>query len=339
MTDLLSSDPPKQPDGVILLELADQAATATSAWCPLDERALLRVTGADAEAFLQGQLTQDMSRLAEGQVLLAAHCTPKGRITALFRAWKLADAFLLDAPAALASAAQRRLAMYVLRAKVQVASAAADWERTGVAGEALGTVLDDLGYPRPEAAGQLLRNGDLHCLKVGPARWIALAPARADSGLRSRLADRTAPSREGWALAGLRDGDPEVLAETVEAFVPQMLNLDLLDGISFRKGCYTGQEIVARTHYLGRVKRRMRRFTYLGEAPPRPGQLVPIGASGEAGALAGAHASGAETAGSPDSDPRPAPAAGAPQAEIVLAVQTHAGGGEALAVAAEVAEP
>jgi folate-binding protein YgfZ len=312
MTDLPSSNLPEQPDGVILFEAADQGAitTVASAWCPLDERALLRVAGADAEAFLQGQLTQDMSRLAEDHVLFAAHCTPKGRITALFRAWKQADAFLLDAPAALAGAAQRRLGMYVLRAKVQVSSIAADWERTGVAGEALGTVLDGLGYPRPESVGQLRRSGDLCCLKVGPARWIAMAPALADGGLRARLAQQAAAAPAAWALAGLRDGDPEVAPETVEAFVPQMLNLDLLDGINFKKGCYTGQEIVARTHYLGRVKRRMRRFTYQGEAPPRPGTLVPIGGAGEAA-----------------------------QAEIVIALQTHAGGGEALAVAAVAAEP
>ena len=309
MTDTHLSNLPDQMPGVFLIEAGDQATPASeaSAWTPLDERALLRVTGEDAESFLQGQLTQDVSRLAGDRVLFAAHCTPKGRITALFRAWKLDHDFLLDAPAPLAAAAQRRLGMYVLRAKVKVSSAAADWERTGVAGDVLGPLLDALGYPRPEAVGELRRNGDLCCLKLGPARWLTLAPPRADAGLRAQLAQHAAASPGGWALAGLRDGDPEVLPETVEAFVPQMLNLDLLDGISFKKGCYTGQEIVARTHYLGKVKRRMRRFTYQGATPPQPGTLVPIGAAGDAG-----------------------------QAEVVIAVQTHESGGEALAVATAV---
>lgn len=284
-------------------------------WCPLDTRGLLRIEGSDAESFLQGQLTQDMARLPAGHALLAAHCTPKGRITALFRAWHDGQAFLLDLPEALAAAAQRRLSMYVLRSQVKIGDARGSWQRTAVGGTAMAATLAAAGIPCPEAVGAVRAQDGLLCLRVGPQRCVVASPAGADAGLRARLGAAQAADPAAWALASLREGEPEVLAPTVEAFLPQMLNLDTLDGVSFRKGCYTGQEIVARTHYLGRVKRRMRRFGYVGSVAPLPGALLPLDGSSAAGDIPGAE--GTETG----------------QAQVVWALATHDGGGEALAVA------
>ncbi|MDE3009584.1 MAG: folate-binding protein YgfZ [Pseudomonadota bacterium] len=285
------------------------------AWCDLDDRDLLRVEGSEAETFLQGQLTQDMTRLREARMLLAAHCSPKGRATALFRVWRLDDSFLLDLPAGMGAAARRRLAMYVLRAKATVHDARPDWETTGVAGSAAAALLQAGGLAVPREAGALTHSAAVVCICLGPSRWLVHSARGEDGGLRARLAACSDPDRSGWLLACLRDGDPEVLPQTIDAFVPQMLNLDTLDGISFKKGCYTGQEIVARTHFLGRVKRRMRRFGYRGAQPPAPGSQValcgPVAfpASGATDETAGAHAL------------------------VVWSLATHEGGGEALAVA------
>jgi folate-binding protein YgfZ len=315
MHDASPDSPADHTPGLTLFETDPGDPPAPVAgWCPLDDRALLRVAGSDAESFLQGQLTQDMARVRAGAVLRAAHCSPKGRVTALFRCWADADAFLLDLPEALGATAQRRLSMYVLRAKVQVSSVAADWERTGVAGAAFATALAEAGVTLPGAPGTVERNGNLLCLALGASRWMLVAPLGTSADLRARLSRCAAADPLSWTLAALRDGDPEVLPETADAFIPQMLNLDHLDGVSFRKGCYTGQEIVARAHFLGRVKRRMRAFGYHGSAAPSP--------AAQAG-LAGP-ASGDGSAGG--------------QAQIVYAVQTHADGGEALAVALEPTE-
>ena len=291
--------------GAVVLFAPSPVTEASPAWTSLDERGLLRVDGEDAETFLQGQLTQDMARVRAGDSLLAAHCSAKGRVTALFRAWHDGQALLLDLPAELAAAAQRRLGMYVLRSRVVLAPVATSWMRTGVQGAALAEPLRAFGFEPPEPAGTIHRVGEHRCIALGHARWLVVSPAGNDGGLRAQLAARLAEDPEGWRLGALRAGTPEVLAATVDHFVPQMLNLDTLDGISFRKGCYTGQEIVARAHYLGRVKRRMQHFAWRGALLPAPGTSLPI-------------ADRAEGA----------------QAELVWALQTHADGGEALAVAA-----
>ncbi len=315
-------DPLQQTDGLSLFEPPPPVpADPPALWCPLDLRDLLRVEGADAETFLQGQLTQDVARLREDRVLYAAHCSPKGRVTALFRVWRDQDGFLLDLPSGQGAAAQRRLAMYVLRAKVTLRDARAEWQRTGVAGAAMAAVLAAGGLTPPGQAGFLSRDGARSCLCLGGSRWLVVSPAADDGGVRSRLAALGPADPDAWRLASLRAGEPEVLASTVDAFIPQMLNLDTLDGISFKKGCYTGQEIVARTHYLGKVKRRMRRFGYVGSQAPVAGSLI---------AIAGPSAPAVSDAAERDAGPA--------QAQLVWSVATHAGGGEALAVAVAPAE-
>ncbi len=223
----------------------------------LAEYRALVVDGADSTRFLQGQLTQDVGRLRPDATLLAGWADPKGRLQWVGHAWALpADAVALLAPAALADDLAAGLARYVLRAKARLRS------------DAIVVGTGPAGHAAPAGATALALAGD-----AGRELWWTAADAAA---LAVPAADAAAVE-----LADIRAGLPVVVPATRGEFVPQMVNLDLLDGISFGKGCYPGQEIVARTRYLGRVKRRMLRFA-TPDAPPPPGTPV-AGPAGPAG--------------------------------------------------------
>ncbi len=219
----------------------------------LDDLRLLAVSGPDRVSLLQGQLTQDVTRARADGTVMTGWADPKGRL--LFAGHFFTtiaggeDALALLVPTDLAEAALKRARMYILRAK-----AAATLLDTPVVGL--------LGTPPPSAPGQLVRvldDGQRHLYLAGSAEGHGI--------------DATPGPRALWQLADIAAGIPTVGATTSGEFVPQMVNLDLLDGISFTKGCYTGQEIVARMKYLGRVKRRMLRFSAAG-APPVAGQVL-----------------------------------------------------------------
>jgi len=243
-----------------------------SGWCPLDDRGLICVSGEEAEVFLQGQLTQDMALVKKGQSFFAAHCTPKGRILFLFFCGFWQGQFYLDLPLELEATALKRLMMYKLRAKVILESAANKVARSALWGDAMRISLQDAGWEVPEEAGATTQsaNGLLTCVSKGC--WRLMSSSSYAKDLRDQLSLQTPPSLQAWLMSSVRAGEPEVLAVTTDTWIPQMLNLDLLQGVSFKKGCYTGQEIVARAHFLGRVKRRMRLFAYVGDTPPVPGQ-------------------------------------------------------------------
>ena len=245
-----------------------------SGWCALDDRGLIRVTGEDAESFLQGQLTQDMALVKKGQSLLAAHCNPKGRILSLFRCYFWQNQFFLDHPAALEAPALKRLTMYKLRAKVSLECASSLVSRTALWGNTMRLALQERGWEVSDQPGSTteLAEGLLSCLSKD--RWVLLSSASYAEALRAQLTKITPKSDQGWQLTSVCAGEPEVLPLTVDTWIPQMLNLDQLQGVSFKKGCYTGQEIVARAHFLGRVKRRMRLFAYEGDLHPEPGQII-----------------------------------------------------------------
>lgn len=217
--------------------------------------AVLRFEGPDAATFLQGQVTQDTRLLADGRTLLAAINNPQGRVVALLRLSanpRGVDALL---PADLAEAVVARLRKFVLRARVDV-RVAADLHAVGFAA----------GAPPP--AGSTV--GAHACFHYGSGRKVIAVPEDALDALLARSPGPAAADLEPrWWSLDVAAGLPQVFAKSSEAFVPQMLNLDLLDAISFSKGCYTGQEIVARTQNLGRIKRRTARFR-LPDGPTLP---------------------------------------------------------------------
>jgi folate-binding protein YgfZ len=216
----------------------------------LDDLRVLAVSGDDRAAFLQGQLTQDVASVRPDSTVIAGWADAKGRL--LFAGHLFSthtgteDVLALLVPAELADALLKRLQMYVLRAKAHLKLL--DQAIVGL-----------LGAPVSAGSGQSVR------IQGNDGRHLLLGPL-ADAARSST----TARPRSDWQLADVRAGIPTIVSATTGEFVPQMVNLDLLGGISFTKGCYTGQEIVARMKYLGRVKRRMLRFSAVG-LPPMAG--------------------------------------------------------------------
>jgi folate-binding protein YgfZ len=228
----------------------------------LSHYAVLRISGEDAGAFLHGQFTNDVQALAVDTAQWNGWCTPKGRLLATFLLARRKDDYLLVLPAEIAGPIAKRLAMFVLRSKVKIADVSAEYARRGRIGAA--------GIP---GAMRVVEKDGAITVGLDPQRAIVLAPA-------SQAPEANA-SADAWELASIRAGVPTVTAATQEAFVPQMANFELVGGVSFKKGCYPGQEIVARMQYRGGLKRRMARAHVAGEERPQPGDPVYSSAFGE----------------------------------------------------------
>jgi tRNA-modifying protein YgfZ len=254
----------------------------------LSHLGLIAVRGEDAEPFLQGQLTNDIRELSATHSQLSSHCSPKGRMLACFRVLRLGDAIHLQLPGERLPDTLKRLRLYVLRAKVSLVDVSDDLVRIGLAGDCAAEVLQRQGLPAPDRDEDVVTTGGVSVLRLpSPTpRFELIGPFDAIGRLWDALAQSATPSTSDvWALHDIRGGIPNVYQETVDAFVPQMANLQLIDGVSFNKGCYTGQEVVARMQYLGKLKRRMYWAEVDTDAAPRPGDAlhVPSSTSEQAG--------------------------------------------------------
>jgi folate-binding protein YgfZ len=215
----------------------------------LDHLGVLAVTGADAENFLHNQLTNEVLGLPPGSMRLAGYCSAKGRLLATLLVWKSEDGVLLVMPRELLPGVQKRLQMFVLRSKVTLRDVSEDWVLIGMAQQDLQGApspgpSEGSYAPWPSAMG-------LHrALWIGPV-------AQALRVWETQTAQLPAASASRWRWLDIRAGLPMIVEATREQFVPQMVNFDLVDGVNFRKGCYPGQEVVARSQYLGKLKRRM----------------------------------------------------------------------------------
>ena len=245
--------------------------------CPLDQLGLIRITGEDAQAFLQGQLTNDIRLITQEISQIAGYCTAKGRLLATLLLWKTEDGYCAQLHGGIAPAVQKRLSMFVLRAKVQISDASPVFSRLGFGGQGATALLSAVCGKLPDHAMQTVNGDGLTIIRLHGAtpRFEIIAAPEIMAGVRAQLENEcVAADFTVWEWLEIRAGIPQVGPATQEDFIPQMLNLDLLDGISFKKGCYTGQEIVARTHYLGKVKRRTV-LAHLGtETIPLPGSAL-----------------------------------------------------------------
>ena len=242
-----------------------EAAPGTGA-VRLEDWGLIRASGADARSFLHGQLTQDILALAPERATLAGYCSPKGRLLATFVAWSpTADEVYLACSADLLAASLKRLSMFVLRAQCRLSDVSQSLAIWGVVGS------DVAGWTGAEcpvgdwqsavgSAGTVIRLPG-----ASPARCLVVAstPPPADVG---------SLDIEIWRALEVRSGIGRVVAATVDQFVPQMLNLELVGGVSFSKGCYPGQEVVARSQYRGTLKRRS--FVVEVDSEARPGAEI-----------------------------------------------------------------
>jgi folate-binding protein YgfZ len=215
---------------------------------------LLSCEGDDARAFLHAQLTSDIVNLDAQQARRAGWCSAKGRLLATFLVVPVERGFLLQLSRDLAPAVAKRLSLFVLRAKVRLTDASESWTQLGVWGAGAAARLEALGLAVPGSGLGCARTGAVTVVHVGPERFLLLSPA--DEA--PRLTEEGVEAGEDeWFLQDIRAGVPRVLLATQEAFVPQMINLERLGAVDFQKGCYPGQEIVARTQYRGVLKRRM----------------------------------------------------------------------------------
>jgi hypothetical protein len=222
----------------------------------LQHLALLSCTGDDARAFLQAQLTNGIEDIADGEARRAGWCSAKGRLLALFLVVPQQGGFLLQVSRDIAPAIAKRLSMFVLRARVKVADVSDAWTQYGLWGETAEAHLAQLGLTVPQGELKATHAQGIAVVRVGAQRFLVLAPA----AQRGRLSSLALEQGEvSWALQEIRSGLPQVVLATQEEFVPQMVNLERLGAVDFKKGCYPGQEIVARTQYRGVLKRRMAR--------------------------------------------------------------------------------
>lgn len=240
---------------------------------------LISVTGRDAESFLHAQLSRHIQGLAEELAPLAGWHDARGRLRALFRVLRTDQGFLLLTDADVVAAAVRGLQLFVLRADVTLADESDHWRVLSVTGNGLPAALSP-GTP----SGSVRRHGQVHAIRLGPTLIQVVGPVHA-TGQWLDAAGLAAPDPDDTAavLAGIRLGLPVLPATLAGRFLPQMLNLDRFDAVSFDKGCFPGQEVIARAQNLGQVKRRMALFSAATVQAPAPGTEILDGTGRAAG--------------------------------------------------------
>ncbi|MBC3303656.1 folate-binding protein YgfZ [Pseudomonas sp. SWRI18] len=239
-------------------------------FCPLSHEGILAVRGADASKFLQGQLTCNLNYLSDTQASLGARCTQKGRMQSSFRILLQGDGVLLAMATELLEPQLADLKKYAVFSKSKLTDESAAWVRFGLMNA--DSALASLGLELPAETDSVARSDALIAIRVSPGRAELWAPAEQAESVRSQLAEylQQADLNE-WLLGQIRAGIGQVMPQTRELFIPQMLNLQAVGGVSFKKGCYTGQEIVARMQYLGKLKRRLYRLRLDAAQLPEPG--------------------------------------------------------------------
>jgi folate-binding protein YgfZ len=239
-------------------------------FCSLSHEGVLAVRGPDASKFLQGQLTCNLNYLSESQSSLGARCTQKGRMQSSFRIVLEGDGCLLAMATELLEPQLADLKKYAVFSKAKLSDESALWARFGLSDA--DAVLAGLGLEPAQEDGAVARHDGLIAIRVSAGRTELWVKADQAASLREKL---SAQLPEGdlnqWLLGQIRAGIGQVMPATRELFIPQMLNLQAIGGVSFKKGCYTGQEIVARMQYLGKLKRRLYRLALNAEALPQPG--------------------------------------------------------------------
>jgi tRNA-modifying protein YgfZ len=243
---------------------------------PLTHLGLLECSGEDAQTFLHGQLSNDLKQLGAGRSEYAAYCSAKGRMLANFMLWQEDQTYQLQLARALLPAMQKRLGMYVLRAKVKLADVSESRPVLGLAGKGATESLREFFPVLPRQAHEVVRNAAHGSLIALPGeRFELIAEIESAKRLWDKLAAALTPvGAPCWEWLEIRNGIPLITPATQEQFVPQMANMELIGAVNFQKGCYPGQEIVARTQYLGQLKRRMVLAHVDAMTPPQAGDAL-----------------------------------------------------------------
>lgn len=258
------------------------AAQTASIITPLLDLGLIRASGPEAAGFLHNLLTNDIESLDThpDKAVRAGFCTPKGRLLATFLVWRQGEDLLLALAADLHAAILKRLSMYILRSKVKLTDASQDFALLGLSGPAAEIALKSKGIsPLPPLQSTAFEDGRL--IGLSEQRDLLALPTPSAPAIWQSLSTQLRPAGlNAWRWLDIIAGLPHICKATQEEFTPQMVNYELVGGVSFKKGCYPGQEIVARTQYLGKVKRRMLRlYTETEISLPAPGTPIFVAAT------------------------------------------------------------
>ena len=265
----------EQPD------VADLRACVLS---DLGHLGLVRYQGKDINSFLQGQLTNDVDALTESMSQLSGWCNPKGRVEVLFRLFRHGGEIFAQCPRPQVDYVVSRMRMFVLRADVKVSDVSDDWVSFGISGDVAATCLSHRVVSLPDHVGQVvpIDNGFLLRAFGGVPAFQYLGSIEDAKVLWRELAkDCTLDGGGQWTLLQIQAGMPGIDVDSQGEYLPQMLNFDHLGAVNFDKGCYVGQEIVARTQYLGRLKRRMFRVSVRTETEPKIGEAIYLSSGDE----------------------------------------------------------
>jgi len=255
--------------------------------CDLSQFGTLHVSGEEAESFLQSMLSNDIGEVSSTHAQLSSLNTAKGRILATMLIWRESDSYLLQLPRELCEAIRKKLSMYVLRAKVKIGDVSDEVISLGLSGTDAQKILGKQFDKLPQATLDVIHTDHGSVIKISDTRWqVNLTLQQAKALWEDFNTKILAVGSACWDWLNIRSGIPVILPQTQEQFVAQMVNFDLINGVNFKKGCYPGQEIVARTQYLGKLKRRM----YLahidtGEPPQAGDELFSADMEGQASGM------------------------------------------------------
>ena len=239
----------------------------------LDKTSTIKVEGDDRVQFLQGQLTQDINLISQNKALYAGFCNSKGRMLAFMLCYLNHESIHIQIDSSIQEFILQKLKMYILRSKVSLNLANKTFLCIGFVGS---KALLTKNIQPPKNYLDIIHSDDIMIMRLGKDDRYQLMgeTSKVNEFMKLNFSEYLSMSFDDWNNLNILDGIPDIYPTTQEAFIPQSLNMDLIDGINFKKGCYTGQEIVARTHYLGKVKRRMYRAFLKSRADLIPGDLI-----------------------------------------------------------------
>lgn len=227
----------------------------------LSQWGLIKVAGPDAAKFLQGQLTCDIHEINETQSRLGAYCNVKGRVVATFRIFYFEECYYLSLPVTMIDLTLTQLKKYAVFSKVTLTNVTQDFIQTGCYGEEILKILQSIQPDIPTTVDKTISTNDfiIICIHGNKPRWLIIAKKSIKNFFQEKLTNYLLPADQTiWQALDIEAGIVTVLPETSELFTPQMIDYPKLNAVSFNKGCYLGQEIIARTHYLGKAKRQLR---------------------------------------------------------------------------------
>ncbi len=258
----------------------DDVTGSQSRLFDLSSYSRITIEGADAESFLHGQFSNDLMALDESHSQLTSYSTPKGRILALFRIMRVRDHFVIHCHQSIVQAFVKRLQMFVMRSDVTIKITDESHAMLALSGESSSAQLESSGFQVPAQTNEISVDHDADVLIAripgNELRYTVSGPIGTLQGVWTALVEGgvVPVASERWTLQSIEAGQPEVYDATSERFVAQMINLQLIDGVNFKKGCYPGQEVIARLQYLGKLKRKMHLLECDQGDPIKPGDKI-----------------------------------------------------------------